>query len=190
MMAQQPYGGAPPGAPTDPMGYGQPPGAPPPGYGGPIARPPGYELPPAPMSGGYASPVASGAGYEFNQNENVVINRLAGRLTAAGVMQIIFGAISLIGNFVVNIGSGVIGIPTSIALIVIGALFIGAAGSFRQITRTQGNDLAHLMGALDKLSSAALIQIIAFIVAVVLFVLTVIIVLLFFAALFAAAATS
>jgi hypothetical protein len=171
--AGQPYGATPvsagqPGPMPDPMGYGQAPGMP--GYG---MQPPG------------AMPMMSGQ-YEFGDRENATVNRLAGRLTAAGIAQIVFGALSLLGNFISGIIGGIVGIPGAIALVVIGALFVSAAGSFKQISRTQGNDMGHLMSAMDKLSSAALVQIIGFIAAIVLGAVILAIVAVFFAAMLAA----
>jgi hypothetical protein len=156
-----------------------------------------YQPPAAPMMPGAlafagASPAGpyapAGGGYEFSEAENQVVSRLAGRLTAAGIMQIVFGVISLFGNLLFGVGAFVVGIPGSVAMIVIGAIVISAAGSFRSIASTQGSDIRHLMSACEKLSSAALVQIIGYIAAVVLGALIAVIGLLFFAALFAAAA--
>ncbi len=177
----QPFGspspiGAPPG---DPMGYGQVPAAPMTGYG----------VAPQPMMAAAAMPMlATGpqyGQYEFTDTENAVVNRLAGRLMAAGIIQIIFGALGLVFNFVGGISTGIVGIPGAIALVVVGALFLSASGSFRQIARTQGNDMAHLMQAMDKMASAALVQIIGYIVAVVLGAIILLLVVVLFAAFFA-----
>lgn len=130
----------------------------------------------------------SGAGfYEFNDTENQKVNKLAGRLMTAGIMQIIFGAVSLIGNWFLGVTNGVLGIPGAIAMIIIGALFASAASSFKNISNTQGNDMGHLMAAMDKLAMASLVQIVGYILAAALFVIGIILAVFLFAALFVAA---
>jgi hypothetical protein len=89
-------------------------------------------------------------------------------MTFAGVMQIVFGVANLLFGWVYGLGAWFVGLPGALALIVVGALFIGAAGSFKQVTATQGNDVGHMMAAIGKLSTAAMLQIIAYIAAVLL----------------------
>lgn len=168
--AQQPFG--------QPGGFAPPPAAPQ-GYGQPAA-PPGYGTQPA------GPPMGPGTGhYEFNETENQTVNKLAGRLMIAGIMEIVFGVLSLFGNFNWGAGSGVLGLPGSIAMIVIGAVFIGASGSFKKISQTQGNDMGHLMEALNKMSLAATVQIVGYIAATVLFVVGLVLVIFLWAAIVA-----
>jgi hypothetical protein len=132
---------------------------------------------------GYGAP--AGGQYEFSAHENEVIDKLAGRLTIAGIMQIVFGGLQLLGGWSFGLPGYFVGLPGSLALIVIGALFVSAAGSFRSVTQTRGYDIQHLMGALGKLHTAATVQIVAYIVAVLLGILIGIIMMIFFAALLA-----
>jgi hypothetical protein len=142
---------------------------------------PGFGMPAAGMGPG------PGAGfYEFNDTENATVNKLASRMMTAGIMQIIFGVLTLFGNFFLGITNGLLGVAGSIAMIIIGALFASAASSFKQITKTQGNDMGHLMQAMNKLATASLVQIIGYIVAAALFVIGVIVAVVIFSALFVA----
>jgi hypothetical protein len=160
------------------MGYGQAPAMPQPGM--PPAA--GYGAAPAAPMG------APGSSYEFSEAENQTVNKLSSRLMIAGIMQIVFGVLYLFGNFAMSLSAGLLGVPGSIAMIIIGALFASAAASFGQISKTQGNDMGHLMQAMGKLTTASLVQIIGYIVAAVFFVIGVILIGFIFAALFAAAA--
>ena len=177
-------GGAPPGGGWPPQG---PPGAPPggpPGYG----APPGYQAPggygaPAAPAASFGPPVAAGGQYEFNATENEVIEKLASRLTIAGVMEIIFGACQLFFGWAFGLGGWLVGLPGAIAMVAIGALFVSAASSFRSVTQTRGHDVSHLMGALGKLSTAAIVQIVGYIIAVALGIIIGLLVLFVFAAL-------
>jgi hypothetical protein len=113
-----------------------------------------------------------------------VLEKLAGRLTIAGVIEIIFGALQLFFGWAFGVPGWLVGAPGAIAMVAIGALFVSAASSFRSVTQTRGHDLSHLMGALGKLSTAAMVQIVGYIVAVVLGIIIGLLVLFVFAALF------
>lgn len=177
------YGAPPgaPGAPGAPGGYGAPPGAPPgggaPGYGAPpgYPQPGGYGAPPAQGYPGQQQPGMMGGGfgnYEFSDNENGIIGKAASRAKLWGVISIVVGACNVLAGFgcfakpdlIVNFFSG-------ITAIVVGVVFLGVGGSLKMICDSQGNDIAHLMQAMQKLSSAFLIQTIVTIVGAVLFLL-------------------
>jgi hypothetical protein len=76
-------------------------------------------------------------------------------------------------------------VPYGIVMLIVGITFIGVGNSLRMVVQTQGNDIAHMMQALQKLGNAFFIQAIAFIVMVVL--VAVISVLVFFVLIAAAA---
>lgn len=107
--------------------------------------------------------------YEFTDAQNVVIGKLASRMMLAGVLQIVFGALQLVGNCGLATGEGSVkvsttGSPIYLTLIVTGALLIAASVSFKRIVDTQGRDISHLMDALGRLSTSILVQLISFIV--------------------------
>ena len=173
-----PPGGAPPGAPGGgPPGYGSPPG----GAPGAPAGPPGYGSPPggAPAPGGAPgaiAPAAGGGQYEFTPDQDAKLSSTGGRLTIAGVVQILWGLGQIVFSWFWGLGQWFYNLPISIALIAVGGLFIATGSSFKEITRTQGNDIDHLMGAVGKLGAAAIVQIIGFALAMVAGVLTTILI--------------
>lgn len=108
-------------------------------------------------------------GYEFTDAQNAVVGRLAKRMLWAGIIQIVFGAMQLVGNCSVQAGEGKFSIsstsgPFYIVIIIVGAMLVSASRSFRRIVTTQGNDIQHLMAAFTSLSRAALVEIISFII--------------------------
>jgi hypothetical protein len=99
-------------------------------------------------------------GYEFSKSENATIGHLTTWLKA------LVGVMGLTG--LVHLAQGnILSVPIDIALAV---LLFGAAESFGKIVTTQGNDVGHLMQALDKFSNVLLIR---SILAVLLFVLAI-----------------
>lgn len=108
-------------------------------------------------------------GYEFTGDQNQTIDRLSRRMLWAGIAQIVFGSLQLVGNCSVQSGGGSFSIsatsgPFYIVLIIVGAMLVSASRSFRRIVTTQGDDIKHLMSALSSLSRAALVEIVAFII--------------------------
>ncbi len=103
------------------------------------------------------------AGYEFTVPQNVIIQKTATYARLWGIISIVLGAIQvLVGQ-----------LPGGIVSIVIGLVFVGVAGSLKAVVVTEGNDIDHMMAALQKLGNAFLIQVIATVVAVVLGILAV-----------------
>lgn len=166
-----PPGGAPPGAPGGPPGYGAPP------------QPGGY-APPNPYGGGGPQMGQMGGGmpgmgmgmspqqfgnYEFNDFENSIIDKAAGRAKLWGIISTVIGGLQVLGScgMVAN-ASYATWLPQGIIALVVGITFIGVGNSLKSVVQTQGNDLMHMMQALQKLGSAFMIQIIATIIGIVL----------------------
>ena len=168
---QPPPGGGGYGAPPQGGGYGQPPqgggyGQPPPG-----GAPPGYGAPPPSMGfapNPYGAPqgapgMMSGSfgNYEFNETENQIVDKTASRAKLWGVISIVVGSLNCVsscGGFAkadlfLNLPSGIVGI-------IVGVAFLGVGNSLKQVVQTQGNDLMHMMQALQKMSSAFMVQIV------------------------------
>jgi hypothetical protein len=55
-------------------------------------------------------------------------------------------------------------LPAGIVAIVVGVTFIGAGNSLKAVVTTQGNDMMHMMQAMQKLSTAFIIEIVCAIV--------------------------
>lgn len=174
---QPPPGGG--GGGYGPPGYGQPPPpqtsfGPPAGY-----APQGYGAPP-PMGG---PPMESYGQYEFNAFENSVIDKCAGRAKLWGTISTVMGALQVLGSCgMVSNSSLATWLPSGIVAIVVGVSFIGVGNSLRAVVTSQGNDVMHMMTALNKLGGAFMVQIICMIVYVVLAILGVLLLMFVFAA--------
>ncbi len=171
-----------------PPGYGQPPppaGPPggPPGYGAP---PPGFSQAPYPGAG---APMGQGYGqYEFNAAENAVIDKCANRAKLWGTISTVIGALQVLVSCGAVASPNLLGqLPSGIVAIVMGIVFMGVGNSLKSVVNSQGNDLTHMMQALEKLGGAFMVQIVCAIIYVVL---AAIVILLGIFVLAAAAATS
>lgn len=146
-------------------GWQPPPGgyaAPPPGYGPPGLPGPGF-APTRYGQGAYGS-------YEFNETENAVIDKTASRTKLWGWISTVLGALQMLGGTCGALASPttLAYLPSGVVMLIVGITFIGVGNSLSNVTRTQGNDLMHMMTALQKLGNAFLIQTITFIIMVVL----------------------
>lgn len=161
----QPYGAPPPQPGFAPPPYGSPAGTLPSGFGQQQAPmpPPGYGGPMQQVSyGGFGN-------YEFNDQENAIIAKAAGRARLWGIISIVIGALYTISGFFFFLSPGLLtNFASGIKDIIVGVVFLGVAGSLTSVVQTQGNDVQHMMQALDKLSTSLMVQIIVTIVGVIL----------------------
>lgn len=131
-----------------------------------MAGRPSQEPPPGvdrtlPAANPFATPgTRSGYGrYEFNDFENEVIERTANRARAWGVLAMALGGLNVIAGclaflhpiLLANLCSGVVSM-------VVGATFVRAGRSLSNVVTTQGDDLRHMMEALDKVGTALMVQ--------------------------------
>jgi hypothetical protein len=170
-----PGGGQGYGAPPGGGGYGQPPGGG--GYGQPPA--PGYGAPP-PSMGFQQNPYGAQGGapgmmggsygsYEFNDTENAIIDKAASRAKLWGIISTTIGGLQCLASCGAIASPGLAtNLPTGIDAIVVGITFMGVGNSLKSVVQTQGNDLMHMMQALDKMGSAFMVQIVCAIIGVVL----------------------
>ncbi len=173
------YGQPAPGYPQQQQqqpGYGQ--AQQQPGYGQP--QPPGYPqgMPPqGPMMGyGFGN-------YEFNDYENQIIGTTAGRARTWGIISIVVGALNTLIGFLFFLSpSLLVNLVSGIISIIIGVVFLGVGGSLASVVSTQGNDIEHMMRAMQKLSSAFMIQIVTTIVGAILGAIAIVLVIFVFAA--------
>lgn len=173
---QPPPGGGGYGAPPGGGGYGQPPpGGAPPGYGAPppsmgfsqnpYGTPQGMSGAPGMMPGSYGN-------YEFNDTENSIIDKTAGRAKLWGTISTVVGVLQCLASCgAVANPTLASNLPTGIIAIVVGVTFMGVGNSLKMVVQTQGNDLMHMMQALQKIGSAFTVQIVCTIVGFVLAVL-------------------
>ncbi|MFO0664230.1 MAG: hypothetical protein U0174_09770 [Polyangiaceae bacterium] len=103
--------------------------------------------------------------YEFNDYENSVLMKTAGRAKLFAIVSIIMGALTTMSGcgFVAK-PDLLLNFPSGIVAIIVGVMFLGVANSLQSVAQTQGNDLAHMMQAVDKLGGAFLTQAIVSIV--------------------------
>jgi O-antigen ligase len=103
----------------------------------------------------YGAPAGYGApgGYEFTPEQNQTISRLTSAMSFVGILFLILGCLAMFGGVaeLVLVGSGGNSIITGIVYAVLGGYTKQAASSFDTIVSTQGNDIPHLMNALDQL---------------------------------------
>lgn len=179
---QPPPGGGGYGAPPGGGGYGAPPpGGAPPGYGAPPSM--GFAQNPygAPQMGGAMG--GSYGNYEFNDMENSIIEKTAGRAKLWGIISIVVGALECMSScgafasleYAKNLPIGIVGI-------VVGVSFLGVGNSLKMVVQTQGNDSMHMMQAMQKISGAFMIQIICAIVGFALYMLVAFVIAMFFVA--------
>ncbi|MDB4941844.1 MAG: hypothetical protein JWP97_1378 [Labilithrix sp.] len=162
----QGYGAPPPGYPTgQQQGYAGTPSMnpyPPNPYGAP--QQPGMGGMPPMMGGG-----ASYGNYEFNDTENAIIDKAASRAKLWGIISAAIGGLQVLSSCgaVANAGLAT-NFPSGVVAIIVGVTFLGLGNSLKAVVQTQGNDLMHMMQALDKMSSAFMVQIVCAIIGFVL----------------------
>jgi uncharacterized protein involved in cysteine biosynthesis len=136
----------------------------------------------------YAAPGAMGSyggygQYEFNDLENGIIASTAGRARLWGIISIVVGGLNTLAGFLFFVQPALLAnLFSGIVSIIVGVSFLGAAASLSNVVNTQGNDVAHMMEALKKVSSALMVQIVTTIIGFVLALVAVALAVLFFAA--------
>jgi hypothetical protein len=107
--------------------------------------------------------------YEFTESENAVIDKTASRAKTWGIISIVIGALQLFASLGAVVQPTLLGqAPGGIVALVVGISFLGAGSSLKSVVQTQGNDIPHMMLALQKIGSAFFVQIIATIIGLVL----------------------
>lgn len=115
--------------------------------------------------------------YEFGPYENAIIEKLAGRIRWWGGLSLAFGSLILLGVLITGISAGaavmsmqgavgllVIGgtiaicVPIVLRFFVTGRLYLRSGTAFREVVQTQGNDVAHVLSALEKMGRAFRIE--------------------------------
>jgi len=117
--------------------------------------------------------------FEFDAQQDQTIGTLAGRMKALGLVYIVMGVcvglmavFALLTQFFAGL---IVGAETAVVLF-IGIWTFQAAKSFRQIVDTKGNDMMHLMNALESLRKLYNLQFWLLIAGLVIFVLAIVIV--------------
>jgi hypothetical protein len=104
------------------------------------------------------------AQYEFGEHENKTIGLTAGRAQAWGVISLLLGVGQLALSQMASARASTFAMATQVAggvvAIIVGAVFLGVATSLQSVVKSRGNDVALMMSALTKLSTALTIQIV------------------------------
>jgi hypothetical protein len=121
--------------------------------------------------------------YEFNEYENSIIDKAASRMKLWGIISTTIGGLQLVGSCGMFASPQLATyFPAGIVAIVVGVTFIGAGTSLKNVVTTQGSDLMHLMQAMQKMSTAFIIQIICAVVGFVFAILAVFLIMFVFVA--------
>ena len=101
-----------------------------------------------------AQPAAQ-PGYEFNEAQNMTFGVLASRMKFLGILNLVFavliGLFSVYALFNDSPLTIVVAGPQVAMLVVLGLWMMNASSSFRMIVETRGQDITHLMTAMDAL---------------------------------------
>jgi hypothetical protein len=111
-----------------------------------------------------SSPLPAG-GYEFTEEQNRVIGGLASSMGWVSAIIVIIGLLQLFVGIAQVSKGGIGAIVQAVVLLVVGWLTHKASKEFREITTSEGNDLGHLMDALEALRNLYRIQVILIVVA-------------------------
>lgn len=111
---------------------------------------------------------APGPRFEFGASENAVIERTARWVGLWGWIAVAAGILLLVGGLMTLDEGGVAQLVLGAVYILIGLYFRGAGKSLGRVVETTGNDVSHLMDALDRLTAAFRVQVILVVVGVIL----------------------
>lgn len=97
---------------------------------------------------------AAQPGYEFTEAQNLTFGVLASRMKFLGILNLVFAV--FIGLFAILVLFSspltiVVSGPQVAMFVVLGLWMMNASSSFRMIVETHGQDITHLMTAMDAL---------------------------------------
>ncbi len=107
--------------------------------------------------------------YEFNDAENMVLGRVARWVGILAWIMIAGSGLMVLGSFLTGDTIAIAGLMVAPIYLIIGLNFRSAAASMKSVIETAGDDIAHLMEALEKLGSALMVMGVLFLLGVVVF---------------------
>ncbi len=107
--------------------------------------------------------------YEFNDAENTVLGRVARWVGILAWIMIASSGLMVLGSFLTGDTVAIAGLMVAPIYLIIGLNFRSAAASMKSVIETAGDDIAHLMEALEKLGSALMVMGVLFLLGVVMF---------------------
>jgi hypothetical protein len=98
--------------------------------------------------------------YEFTEDQNKVIKRLRANMLFVGIFILLLGAFLGIGDLIYCFAAPKVSIikfiflaVVAIVTIMMGIFTFASSKSFMMVFKTEGNDIEHLMKAIDKLAT-------------------------------------
>jgi hypothetical protein len=122
------------------------------------AKPPIEEL--APATPWEAASEAGPKAYEFSPEQNEVIASLASNMKMVGVVALISGGLLVVAGCVLSAKGAASAVIQGAVAVVVGGFTVQAAGAFREIVDSRGDDISHLMTALGTLRTLYRLQVI------------------------------
>jgi hypothetical protein len=108
--------------------------------------------------------------YEFSAQQNRVLRKAATWTRLFAWIMMISAGLMAIGGILTGEASSIGALIVAAVYFLVGFTFRGAAVSMSAVVQTAGNDIEHLMAALEKLGSAFKVMSILFLIGVILFV--------------------
>jgi len=108
--------------------------------------------------------------HEFSSSQNEILETAATWIGFSAWIVMIGSGLMAVGAILSGEAASVASLIAAAIYFVVGLSFRGAATSLKQVALTTGNDMDHLMAALDKLGSAFKVMSIVFLVGVILLV--------------------
>ena len=105
--------------------------------------------------------------YEFGARENAIISGAARWILIFAWFEILAGLMAVAAG-ILTMPAGVVNLAVGALFIVLGFWFRGTAHSFSTVVGTEGNDIAHLMDAIENLGSAFMAMVVFTAVALIL----------------------
>ncbi|MDB5099373.1 MAG: hypothetical protein JWM80_3794 [Cyanobacteria bacterium RYN_339] len=97
------------------------------------------------------SDVVGPAQFEFTEAHNQVFRELGKRMSTVGTLTMVFGALTVLASVVTAAKGGGSSVVSGVLWLVFGSWTQNAGKAFTAIATTQGNDVDHLMLALEHL---------------------------------------
>jgi len=96
--------------------------------------------------------------FEFSEHENLVIKKLFSHMNFVGISLLVLGGLFALFDVYMlfssqNVIKELFVFVLAFVVIVMGVITIRSANSFKRIVKTEGDDIEHLIQAIDKLTT-------------------------------------
>ncbi len=109
--------------------------------------------------------------YEFNEQENVIIKKLYQQMAFVGYCLLFLGAVFVVFFLIwllgdANIIKTLFAVVIAVIMLTMGVITILSSNHFKKVVKTEGEDIRHLMIAVDKLTTWFSIQTIMILISI------------------------